>query len=91
MSAGPGEYSLDYDLELDESGASVFQGSSNAFRIENLPQTVTVSGAPDIVITIERADSPESVLSGTKVFEDWWEKYGTVSDENEQKEHDAQD
>jgi hypothetical protein len=27
-------------------------------------------------IHVERADSPDSVLSGTKVFDQWWEKYG---------------
>jgi hypothetical protein len=27
---------------------------------------------------VEPADSPESVLSGTKVFAEWWEKYGPL-------------
>ncbi len=76
VSPGPGEYVFYHDLELAEAGAGAFQGRTDAFTIDNLPQTVSVADAPDIVIMIERADSPESVLAGTKAFEDWWEKYG---------------
>ncbi|MHC4714876.1 MAG: hypothetical protein ACYTAN_16660 [Planctomycetota bacterium] len=40
---------------------------------------------------LERADSPTSDLSGTKVFEDWWEKYGPISSEEEGRRDDERD
>ena len=35
-------------------------------------------GSNDLEHIVEAAESPESILSGTKVFADWWEKYGPV-------------
>jgi hypothetical protein len=32
-------------------------------------------------IHIEHADSPTSILSGTEVFDEWWEKYRPVESE----------
>ncbi|MHC4714219.1 MAG: hypothetical protein ACYTAN_13285 [Planctomycetota bacterium] len=39
-----------------------------------LPRAATEYGG--LKVMVEHADSPTSVLSGTKAFEDWWEKYG---------------
>jgi len=49
-------------------------GSVCAFNPASLP--IAREMMPGCRIVIENADSPESVLSGTKVFEEWWEKYG---------------
>ncbi len=83
---GPGDdYSLRLSLETSEGGfssGSSFEGSA--------PPCVAFNYG-DFRVHIEPADSPTSAASGTKVFDQWWEKYGTVSDESEQKEYDEQD
>lgn len=50
-------------------------GSSSSFERSGLPLDVPL-GHLGLNVVIEKADDPESVLSGTKVFADWWEKYG---------------
>ena len=56
-----------------------YYGSSereHEFVPADLPVTLGLEGSWSVVI--ERADSPQSVVSGTKVFSDWWAKYGAA-------------
>jgi hypothetical protein len=84
-----GMYFRDYEYDAVSQGLTTFaaQGEGDSFfSLSDLPVTVldgTVgeSREPDrkprpVLVVVERADSPESILSGTKVFEDWWEKFG---------------
>ncbi len=51
-------------------------GGTGYFEVDgkDLPARLDCGGKGAVVI--ERADTADSVLSDTKVFEDWWEKYG---------------
>lgn len=52
-----------------------FTQANESFNGSDLPLEVPVTRF-DLDLVVEKADDPKSVLAGTKVFEDWWEKYG---------------
>lgn len=56
-----------------ERQSGVFTSTNDVTRFV-LPYRLEL--APPWAVVIEAADSPESVLAGTKVFSDWWAKYG---------------
>ena len=51
-------------------------GMGSSFNPARVP--IAKDFMPPYQLVIEPADSPESVLSGTQVFEDWWKEYGPV-------------
>jgi len=58
-------------------------GTSSSFNPASLPFANDIM--PPYRLVIEHADSPESVLSGTKVFEQWWEKHAPVEETDDQR------
>jgi hypothetical protein len=74
-----------YSMEFGSRRAS----GSISFEAADIPYVF--DDLRPFTIHIERADSPESVLSDTKVFEDWWEKYGPISSEEEGRRDDERD
>ncbi|MHC4714215.1 MAG: hypothetical protein ACYTAN_13265 [Planctomycetota bacterium] len=96
----PGQLDVKYDVDVRGivNGKERHLGSdsgSDDFKADNLPIQINLRlhGREDLSgsLLIEPADSPESALSGTKVFEDWWKKYGTTADEDEQRQYDEPD
>jgi len=77
---GPGRHDLAYEFQCEGSEASTYERAyfeTSGGGVYPLPQVD--DRQPGWKIVIERADSLESVLSGTKVFSDWWDKYGASS------------
>lgn len=59
---------------LDGNGRHI-DSADGQFNIASLPATLS-SGRSRWTAVVEAADSPESVLSGTEVFDKWWKRYG---------------
>jgi len=75
----PPDYSAEYAISEYADDGQVLGSSygSRSFSLTQLPYAI--HNEPEHRVVVERADSPESVLSGTKLFDEWWKAHGPVA------------
>jgi len=62
------------------AGVEYWSGTQTDFSSGGLPKVNAMPGEQiEYTVVIEDADNSESVLSGTRVFENWWNTYGADS------------
>ena len=78
------EGALTYQTHVDVVEGEGHTGAFERIQAADLPFVLHSDDSDEFIV--EPADSPESVLSGTKVFEEWWDKYGPVENEADAEE-----
>jgi hypothetical protein len=77
MSTGPGSYDHEIQCRVYADGYVLPLNMQPEFALPAKPsRQVRMFGGFNRNVFIEAAELPESVLSGTKVFDEWWKAHG---------------